>query len=287
VPGFKVEVLPATLTLAPGAKASFTVKLTRTDAPLHAWRYGRLTWSDGAHKVSSPLTARAAALQVAETVTSEAATGGKLVALRSGYLGAVSALKGGLLPAVQAEGTVGMSSTGSTCPFPSEGQTVTPVTIAPGTLLARFALYNTETSGGEASDLDLFLAKEDGTVLGVSGNYGSDEMLTWRNPTPGNYFVCVLGYAPQDGSATYKLSSWIVAPGDGGSLKVTAPAVVYPNRPATVGYSWSGLEAGKRYVGMVGYQFGGVTEAGTLLEVDTTDPLPSFASGRARAKALR
>ncbi|GGY02605.1 S8 family serine peptidase [Pseudoduganella dura] len=287
LPGFRVDVAPAALTLAPGAQGAFTVKLTRTDAPLHTWRYGALTWRDGGgHKVASPLIARAAALDVPDTVASEAAAGSKVVALRSGFAGAITARKGGLLAAVQSEGTVGTSNSGNTCPFPSEGQTVTPVTIAPGTLLARFALYNSDTSGGEQSDLDLVLAKEDGTVLGASGNGGSDEMLTWRDPAPGNYFVCVLGYAPQDGSATYKLSSWIVTPGAGANLKVTMPGVVYPNRSATVGYSWSGLEAGKRYVGMVSYLFGGASEAGTLLEVDTTDPLPSFASGRARSKAL-
>jgi len=288
LPGFRVEVLPATLTLAPGEKAAFTVKLTRTDAPLHAWRYGTLAWNDGSHKVASPLIARAAALSVPEAVTSEAASGSKIVTLRSGYAGAVTAQKGGLLAAVQTDGTVGVSNSGNTCPFPSDGQAVVPVTIAPGTLLARFALYNADTSGGAQSDLDLYLAKDDGTVLGASANGGSDEMLTWRNPAPGNYFVCVLGYAPQDGSATYKLSSWIVGAGaTGGNLKVTMPGVLYPNRPASVGYSWSGLEAGKRYVGMVSYLFGGAPEAGTLLEVDTTDPLPSFSSGRAPGKALR
>jgi len=289
LPGYRVEVLPATLTLAAGAEGEFAVRLTRVDAPLHAWRYGVLKWTDGGgHTVTSPLTARAAVLDVPDVVSSEAAAGSKIVALRAGYAGALTTAKGGLIAAAQTDATVAQSTGTATCPAPTVGQNVTQVSIAPGTLVARFALYNADTAGGESNDLDLYLASADGTIVGASEHYGSDEMLTWRNPTPGNYFVCVFGYALPEGSASYKLSSWIVTPAaTSPNLKVALPGVVYPNKPATVAYSWSGLDSGKRYLGMVNFQFGGASEAGTLLEVDTTDPLPSFSSGRLRTKAVR
>ena len=35
--GFTVDVQPSTLTLAPGQKGTYTVKLTRTSAPLNTW----------------------------------------------------------------------------------------------------------------------------------------------------------------------------------------------------------------------------------------------------------
>jgi hypothetical protein len=288
LPGYTVQVQPATLTLAPGASADFTVKLTRTDAPLHTWRYGSLTWNDGTHKVTSPIVARAAMLDTPEEVYSEAATGSRIAALRTGYTGAVTAAKGGLLPATRTQGSVGVANGATTCPTATAGDTVTPVTIAPGTLLVRYALFNADTSGGDMSDLDLILAKADGTVLASSGNAGSDEVITWRNPTPGTYYVCVHGYAPYDGKASYTLHSWSVAPGaTGGNLKVSFPGIVYPNKAATVGYSWSGLAAGERYLGMVNFLSGGSVEASTLLEVDTTDPVPSFAAGRSPAKGVR
>ncbi|WP_295996310.1 S8 family serine peptidase [Rugamonas sp.] len=289
VPGFKADVQPATLTLAPGGKGDFTVTLTRTDATMHAWRYGALTWSDGnGHQVHSPLLARAAALDTPEDVYSEAAAGSKIVGLRSGYTGAVAALKGGLLAATQASATVGETQYDVSCPYPQDGVNVTPVTIPAGTLVARFALYNADTSDGAQSDLDLYLATADGTLIAASARSGSDEMVTWRNPTPGNYFVCVAGFAPAGGSATYKLSSWMVGPSStGGNLKVALPGVLYQGKTATAGYSWSGLDSGKRYLGMVNYLVGGVAETSTLLEVDTTDPLPSFSSGRAKAKQVK
>jgi hypothetical protein len=71
VPGYKVQVSPSQLVLAAGAKATFTVKITRVDAPIDTWTYGKLVWSDGVHTVRSPLTVRGSAL-AATGVYSEA-----------------------------------------------------------------------------------------------------------------------------------------------------------------------------------------------------------------------
>lgn len=289
LPGYKVEVQPAALTLAPGARGDFTVKLTRTDAPTHVWRYGNLTWSDNhGHSVRSPLTARAVAMEAPELVYSEATSGSKITTLRSGYSGPVNVIKGGLLAAAQAEASIGQLSGEVTCPAPSEGVNITPINVPSGTLVARFALFNADTTGGDQSDLDLYLARPDGTIIGASAQGTSDEMLTWVNPTPGNYVLCVAGYAPKDGLATYKLSSWIVGPSTvGGNLKLTLPGIVYAGKNASAAYSWSGLSTGKRYLGLANFIVGGAIEAATMLEVDTTDPLPSFRAGRAAKHNLK
>jgi hypothetical protein len=74
---------------------------------------------------------------------------------------------------------------------------------------------------------------------------------------------------------THKLSSWIVNPGDGGSLKVALPATVYAGSTATVGATWSGLATGKRYVG--GFQLtdlSGTPQATTVLRVSTDGSVP-------------
>jgi hypothetical protein len=72
VPGYTVEVSPSQLVLAAGAKATFTVKITRIDAPIDTWTYGKLVWSDGVHTVRSPLTVRGSALAAPAGVYSEA-----------------------------------------------------------------------------------------------------------------------------------------------------------------------------------------------------------------------
>ena len=51
--GWNVAVTPASLTLAPGASATFNVALTRTSASTGTWSFGNLTWSDGVRQVRS------------------------------------------------------------------------------------------------------------------------------------------------------------------------------------------------------------------------------------------
>jgi len=58
--GVDVAVEPSTLTVAPGASASFTVTFTpREDVALFSYLAGQLTWTDGAHSVRSPIVLRA------------------------------------------------------------------------------------------------------------------------------------------------------------------------------------------------------------------------------------
>ena len=113
-----------------------------------------------------------------------------------------------------------------------------------------------------------------GTQVGSSGGSTSNEMVTLNQPAAGNYKVCVVGYAPHGGSASYTLSSWTVAKDEmGGNLKVGLPAMVFTGATATVGASWSGLGEAK-HLGAVVFTGAGGSSATTLLEVDTTVPLP-------------
>jgi hypothetical protein len=102
-------------------------------------------------------------------------------------------------------------------------------------------------------------------------------MVTLTNPPAGDYKVCVVGYAPVGGSATYKLSTWVLNPSaTGGNFKVMAPSMVALGGTASVSLSWSGLPTGKRHLGAVGFVSGGAVVATTMVEVDTTDPIPLF-----------
>jgi hypothetical protein len=284
LPGFKVEVQPASLVLGPGAKGDFSVKLTRTDAAMHTWQYGTLTWSDGnGHKVRSPLTARPVVLDTAPLIYSEAADGAKVATLRTGYTGQVSLIKSALVPPQQTDSSIVQMSDPDyiRCPDAVDGLNVTKVSIPEGTMIARFALSGAQSSGDGQPDLDLYLGNPDGLIAQRSVSFGSDEMITVVNPVPGEYSVCVAGYSVPAAGANYKLSTWLVQPDKAANnLKVNLPGVVYAGKAASVTYGWSGLAAGQRYLGMVHYLSAGAVEAATMLEVDTTDPLPSFRSGR-------
>lgn len=289
VPGFDVTVSPATLTLNPGEKKSFSVLLSRTTAPQATWQYGSLVWSDGTHTVRSPVTARASLLAATANVNSEAASGSKVFSVGTGFNGALSSIKGGLKEAVTFADTVNKSSASdggvAACTAgsdPTGGVKVHQLVVPAGNLVTRVDLYNAETTHGASDDLDLVVVNSAGTVVGSSGGSSSDESVQLLNLPAGTYKACVVGYAPQGGSTGYTLSSWVVNSGDtGGNFKVLLPAKAYVGGTASVAMSWSGLAPGKRYLGALRYVAESVAQGSTVLLVETNDPLP-LSSGVSR-----
>lgn len=282
LPGYAVVVSPATLTLAPGAKASYTVKLTRTNAELNKWSYGSLKWTDGVHTVKSPLVARGTGLAVAASVYSEKASGSKILTVGTGFAGAFSTAKG-FVPATETTRTIGQANTVqdnlALCRGgASNGVHTHSFTVPAGTLLARFSLFDSDNVGAAPGDSDLDLILLRGTTLvGQSGNATSNESIQLVAPAAGTYTLCVIGYEPAGGQTSYKLSSWLVQPNaTAGNFKVVSPSSATVGGTASVGLSWSNLTAGKRYVGAINYLVGGVKQGSTVVDVDTTDPLPQF-----------
>ena len=263
LPGWGVLVVPASLTLAPGASANFNVTLTRGAAALNTWTFGNLRWSDGVHTVSSPLSARAVGFLAPVQVTDVRAsgTGSKLVSVVSAYTGSLSVAATGLVPATRTSSTV---TTGATQCFN--------FSVAAGAQLARFQLFNADTAGGAGTDLDLEVfnaADGTGTSVGASGGSSSDEEVTLRSPAGGIYSACVTGFAAPQGGAAYTLSSWVVGPALGiQTLRAAAPASVYTGGTASIGLGWT-VPAGKRYLGNL--QFFDNTSAligSTIISVD-------------------
>ena len=292
LPGYTVLVTPASLNLAPGARGQFQVKLTRTTAPLDTWVYGALSWSDGRHVVRSPLTARGSVLAVSPLVSSEAATGSKALTLGTGFTGQLVGVKSGMLEAARETRTIGQAPTGAAASAACKagggpGVNAHNVVIPAGTLAARFATYDAETTGGANTDLDMEVYNAAGVLVGSSGNQSSNEQVELRLPPAGSYKVCLIGYAPHNGQADYTLSSWVLAPGlSNGNFKALMPANAFMGGTASVSLSWSGLAAGKRHLGAVGYQVAGVVQGVTVVEVNTNDPVPLFQDARADKPVL-
>ncbi|RYE99370.1 MAG: peptidase S8 and S53 subtilisin kexin sedolisin, partial [Oxalobacteraceae bacterium] len=137
--------------------------------------------------------------------------------------------------------------------------------------------FDRDTAGGSGHDLDLALLNPAGTLVGYSGNGGSNEFIAVNSPAAGAYQLCVVGYAAADGRSTdFTLSSAVVTSSDkGGNFKVLAPAKVYSGSTATVNASWSGLAAGKRYLGAIQLlDANGAPATVTTLQVETNNPIP-------------
>jgi subtilisin family serine protease len=260
--GWDVVVTPASLTLAPGASASFDAKLTRTSATLGAWTFGSLAWSDGVVSVSSPLNAQALSF-AAPAETSDVRASGKgsqVISVESSYTGTMGITTIGLVPAIVNNGNVTAPAT-----------QCFNFTVPAGVSFARFQLFQVDTLGATTDlDMDVFSSANcTGTNVGSSAGGTSDEVVTLTSPSAASYSVRVTGYATPQTGATYKLNAWIVGPAGGAqSLVARGPSSVYTGGTSSVALSWN-VTTGQRYMGLVQFQDGTGAQIGsTKLLVD-------------------
>ena len=89
--------------------------------------------------------------------------------------------------------------------------------------------------------------------------------MTLLSPAAGTYDVYVNGFATPGGSTTYAISNFVVPSADAGNAAFTPnPAAVTGGIPLTLTASWSGLDASKRWLGVISYVG---TDSTTLLSV--------------------
>ncbi|MBY0443932.1 MAG: S8 family serine peptidase, partial [Burkholderiales bacterium] len=276
IPGFTAAVSPTTLSLNPGESKSFTVTLSRTNAPKNVYQYGALIWSDGTHSVRSPITAKASLLAAVAQLSSEAKTGSKVITIATGSDGVLTLSKAGLKEATLTNASIATDTAAkdgvAECKAGTStaGVKVHQFNIPANNLVTRFGLYNSDTTHGAADDLDLLVMNAAGVAVGNSGTDGSNETVQLTNLAAGNYKACVVGYAVKGGNTNYTLSSWILNAGDaGGSFKALAPSKIYVGGTASVGFSWKDLQAGKRYLANATYLIDGAAQSSTSLLVET------------------
>ena len=282
VPGFTTVVTPNTLTLAPGETKTFTVTLTPAGVADGQWSYGSLSWSDGAHVVRSPVTARTGkSLQAPASLTATTASGTRLITLTTNFNGRPTANKGGM-KAVTVGSVAGLvpdaptaASLKAACVAGVDTASIKvyPFVLPADTIVARFETRDADV-GSVGDDNDLIIVSPSGASV-YSGNDGSNEAVQVVSPTAGTYKVCVGAYGGA-ATMTHRLSSWVVTAADASSsLNVLLPSTVYAGSTATAGLSWSGLAAGGRYMG--GVQFkdaSGSVQAATVLRVNTDGTAP-------------
>ena len=117
-------------------------------------------------------------------------------------------------------------------------------------------------------DVDLKLYDGSGGLVAQSKGPTADEAIALLNPPAGNYTLCVIGNGVSSAS-TLAYSSAMLRDGPGvGKLVAGVPGRSYSPGTATLGVSWSGLEAGKTYLGMIEWQEAdGTPAASTFLTV--------------------
>ncbi|MFI9170032.1 S8 family serine peptidase [Streptomyces lincolnensis] len=267
-PGFRAEVTPKRLTVAPGASASYKVTFERTSAAHDTWSFGSLTLSDahGHHEVTSPIALRAVAFSAPDEVT---VTGGDSATLKAGvdWNGELTA-KASLYTGEKITGTL----TGTDQADFTMSQRINDavvkhrVHVPEGAPFTRFAITSADHVPG--SNLDLYAFDTEGNHVGDWAGPGSDEHV---DLPPGDYDVYVLQYELPAGTTSqqYTLWSWKVGQGTPAVTPTVTPAeqnVSAGDRPE-VTVSWPDAARGGRYVGAVEYGDGSTALGQTALTV--------------------
>ncbi len=277
VPGFNTVVTPSGFTIGPGASQTFTVQVTRTTATTGAWVFGEviLAGDDGVN-LRSPVTVRPQSFVGVANVTDTRNIGTKIFTVATGYTGTLAITATGLVPADRRSGT---SVTGA---FDCHA-----FTVPAGAKQLRAQMFNSETGGGAASDIDLSIYRDGNFVAGSFGGT-TDELVIINNPTAATtYEACAEGFAPSNGSANYTINLWVVpASVTPSTLKAFGPSSVVTGGFASVGLNWK-VPAGARYLGLVEFRDGTAALLGTsTVFIDSSAAIPTAQAPLLRDKPL-
>ncbi len=260
-PGFSVVVNPPSLSVMPGATASFDVTISNETAPLDLWWFGDLTWSNEDHDVYSPIAVRAASISAPSEIVRAGGSGTETFPVTFGYSGAYTPRVHGLnLPRI-ANRFVDNDPTKNFTPRLDNGVTGIRVPIDADQLFLRFSLFDALTDGDDDLDMYVYYCGTSGATcrrIGESGSQTSDEQFNLFNPPAGFYDVYVHGFATDEVSggpgANFSLLAWQLGnTDDPGNMTASGPAFVSTGQTADVSVDWSNLQSQTIYLGAVSH----------------------------------
>jgi len=269
--GVNVTVSPRLLVVLPGRTASYTVTFEHAGAPLDRYSFGKLHWYSGEHTVTSTLAVRPLTVKAPVQVNGTGTSGSVQVPITSGFSGTLTTTVTGLTAATvdQAElkNPAGTSfPTGN--PKVNDHVAKVTVTVPTGSKHARFSTFDADYPPG--TDIDVFVYRAGtATLLGSSTGGSAEEVVNLANPAAGSYDVYVDLYAGADPQLV-SLNRWVLGGGPAGNLTAnpaSQPVTVAGQTSVTA--AWSGLDAGKRYLGHLAYSDGGTGTGATLVRVDS------------------
>ena len=269
-PGFTVAVSDGKITVPPLKSRSYSLTLTRTTAPLNAWAFGSITWTDKrGHVVRSPIAVRPVPLAAPPEIAISGTSGTRAVTLRAGYTGTLDTAVAGLVPAaVSSSHLLAGDTFNPSAPAASPQTAKVTVTVPAGSTVARFATYDADYAAG--TDVDLFVYRAGTTTLvGQSAGGTAQESVTLT--AAGSYDVYTTLFALPAGSteADVHLNSFVVGSTPAGNLTATpASQGVTTATNATVNLAWSGLAAETRYLGALLYSNGSNPIGRTLVALN-------------------
>jgi hypothetical protein len=259
------------LTVLPRRSATYTVEITRTNAPFGQFSFGSITWSDlRGHSVRSPIALRAAPVSSPLELSLSGTSGSKQFVVRGGVNGPLNTKVNGLAASqVTTRNLVG-TDTGFDPSAPAEGPAVfkTTLTVPSDSMSARVGTLGTDYPVG--TDLDVFLYVN-GELAAASAGSTADEMISGLPPGL-TFDIYVVQYGLADGvtQQNVKLHFWAVRPVSVGNLTLSpATPNVTAGAPTTITANWSGLNPGSVYLGILQFGQGSNLTNSTFVTVRT------------------
>jgi hypothetical protein len=262
--GLTVTPSAPSFTAAPGSATPWTVTFLRTTAFLNQYTKGFVVWTgDKGHVVKMPVVIRPVAFQSPAEVSSNGSPVSWQV--KPGYNGALNATVRGLVPATESTFDLAQDPDQTFVRSDPTGTYSRTVVVPPNSVFRAGIYEDAITPTG--TDLDLFVYSGS-TLVGQSADGDSNEEVTLRTGAGGaTLTIYVHGFDTNGPSAHVTLFDWVVQNVDAGNTTLSAL------QPATIGEvqthtaTFSGLTAGKRYLGQVDYNDGVSVIGRTLLNV--------------------
>jgi subtilisin family serine protease len=272
-PGYTVDVSPSSIRLRPGDKATFTVTVSNTGAPVGEWRFGSLTWREmnGEYEVYSPIAVKGTLFEAPAEILGSGVSGSASFNVKFGYTGAYTAASHGLTPATVTQDKV----------FQDVDQTFSPSDVATNGArlhefnlsgVAHFSIKMPQESTEANADLDIYVYNPSNVLVASSTAGGTQESIDIRLPVDGTWKVYVHGWSTPGGDSDYNMRTWAVPVASGGNLIIdSAPASATIGTVTPVNVSWSGLTSGSPgdwYLGAVSHTGPSGLIGLTLVNVD-------------------
>ncbi|WP_051325207.1 S8 family serine peptidase [Glycomyces tenuis] len=275
--GTKVTVDKKFIWVEPGESATYTLTIERTDGAYNEWAWGDITWHElgswwGRSEVRSPIVVKPTYLGVADEVDLSGTAGETTLTGTSGFDGTLGASVSGLVPSEVSTATL-TDPDGST--FPDEEPVESSHTASfefttpEDAALIRYATFEEDHPVGTDIDLFVYTKGADGelTLVDYSASGGTNEIVTLPG---GHTFVVFVDLWGGPASVDAQLHSWTVPNSDEGNTTVSpAEQTVSLSGGFEQGLSWTGLEAGARYMGTLNFSADGEPVDSTILNVTT------------------
>ncbi|PMR61534.1 serine protease [Verrucosispora sp. ts21] len=253
LPGMKVTVSPASVTLAPGASASVTITLSRGSAPWDRYVTGSITWRGKAHSARIPVAARPWGITPRsygdDGEEFGRITNGAFGFFQPGFTGPLAGRSTGYTPMRRASYSMPAGVVGGVFDPNATGVKKVDFTVPANTA---GIIVQTDTTNPN-TNLDLYLYKGDTLIHRSSGSWTSAEQAYKFMPEPGRYTAYVFAQIPGGPVVDFELRHAIISRNATYSdATLTLPSTsqrgesvfftLEPNKPLAEGDVWAYTE---------------------------------------------